>query len=247
LTATVAERGCGYRVQGGVYITCGIGPDGRPVEDFLFCPPLLLPPAQIRAMGLHSPRGIRVVQDQQTKVWHTFDVVGVTSYPNASDMVEEIRRFGLSRRAELQAQDYAKLTPESRHILLHPRAHIENHAELYAARQRERWVYEPCPKGFEHHNSLKVAPQFMCIALWYESLIGGESLRTSFRSVTRKMPAFQYVGAAPPDGFVPDYKLAIIGSFPITAIEVVKASNGDHEWKMERVRGAKVPTRLVDA
>lgn len=42
MNAMPVVRGCGTRKMGCAYAECGMSPDGRPVEDFLVCEPLLL-------------------------------------------------------------------------------------------------------------------------------------------------------------------------------------------------------------
>jgi hypothetical protein len=243
--AVAVERGCGFRKQGGVYFECGVGPGGRPIEEFLFCPPIVLPASWVRATGL-TPRGVRLVQDEATKVWHTFDIIGKEYYPNPSDWVEETKRYGMSRRVELQAQDYSKLTAESRHIVLHERAFIDNPEPLFAAIGRGGW--EPCPKNLPEHRDTGLTPT-MCAALWWECLVDGDPDRMGIdpRTTVRKMPSFVYCGSHPPEGYVPQYRLAIFGSFPISRIVVVKSEQASqHEMKLERVRGAGIPSKLVD-
>lgn len=64
-------------------------------------------------------------------VWHVFDIIGQESYPNVADWIEEARRLGVSRRLELNAEEYGKLTPRSRLFLLHARAVIRNPEDYY--------------------------------------------------------------------------------------------------------------------
>lgn len=90
--AIPVPRGCGERKQTAVYCEVGMGPGGRPLEDFLICPPQKINPAELGV----RPIGVRLVQHQA--VWHTLDWMGSEHYPNVADMVEEVRRFGLSRR-----------------------------------------------------------------------------------------------------------------------------------------------------
>jgi len=85
-------RGCGTRCRGGLYAECGMGPNGSPVENFLMDPPVLLDFARIGVI----PRGTHLVE--RNGATHLFDWIGAESYPNVADFIEEVRRFGLSRR-----------------------------------------------------------------------------------------------------------------------------------------------------
>lgn len=64
-------------------------------------------------------------------VYHVFDIIGQDNYPNVADWIEEARRLGVSRRLELNAEEYGKLTPRSRLFLLHARAVINDPESYY--------------------------------------------------------------------------------------------------------------------
>ena len=64
--AIPAQRGCGRRQKGGCYAECGLGPGGRPIEAFLFDPPILVPD------GFNVPnRGVLLTE--RSGVWHIID------------------------------------------------------------------------------------------------------------------------------------------------------------------------------
>ncbi len=89
--AIPAKRGCGVRQKGGLYAECAISPSGKPIEEFLFDPPIIVP------AGFAVPtRGVVLVE--RAGIWHVVDRVGNEFYPSPADMAEEIKRFGLSRR-----------------------------------------------------------------------------------------------------------------------------------------------------
>src|SRR5262245_36141654 len=129
------ERGCGKRKAGGAYLTVDTSPNGSPIEHFLVDEPQ---PINIAELGI-TPRGVHLIE--RDGVCHAFDWVGQDSYPNVADFIEEARRLGVSRRCELP--DYSKLTAESRLILIHARAWIEN-PEAYRAAMAGRELR--CPR-----------------------------------------------------------------------------------------------------
>lgn len=88
-------------------------------------------------------------------VTHIFDEVGTDNYPNVADFIEEARRRGVSRRLELEASEYARLTPRSRLIMLHKRACIFNPDEYYKEMQGlelDRLARAGCPKNHPQHK-----------------------------------------------------------------------------------------------
>lgn len=223
-------RGCGNRVLGGIYCEIPLSKHGLPLESFLYCPPVVVDAA---ALGL-SNVGVKLIE--RNGVWHIFDIIGKQHYPNVADFVEEARRFGISRRLS-QNLDFSLLTTESRLILLHDRAFIENH-------DKYRGDHE-CPKSVKGHDRDPL-PE-MCISLWGEDLVDGTLLEEGGRRVKRVMPSFEYEGFARPEGVVPKYKLAILGSFPIPKLVVVNdPEDKTHEKALSKAQNAGLPVRLVD-
>jgi hypothetical protein len=226
----VVERGCGTRVKGGVYAEIPLSKHGLPLESFLSCPPVVVDAQQL---GLTNV-GVKLIE--RAGVWHVFDIVGKQHYPNVADFVEEARRFGISRRLS-QNLDFSKLTTDSRLILLHDHAHIDNF-ELY------RGAHE-CPKVKPGHDRDPL-PE-MCISLWWQDLVQGEPTEETGRAVRRKMPSFEYTGYMRPENILPKYRLAIFGSFPIPKLVVVNDPEaGTHEQAFHKARNAGLPVRLVD-
>lgn len=224
------ERGCGTRVKGGVYAEIPLGKHGLPLEDFLLCPPVVVDAA---ALGI-SNIGVKLIE--RDGIWHIFDVVGKQHYPNVMDFVEEARRFGISRRLSTSL-DFSKLTCDSRLILMHDRAHIDNY-HLYRGSHQ-------CPKERTGHDHDPL-PE-MCISLWSQDLIEGVSIEEDGRKVKRVMPSFEYEGYSRPPEVIPKYNLAIFGSFPIPKLVVVNDPDaGTHEKSLQKAKNAGLPVRLVD-
>lgn len=111
--ANPVPRGCGERSAGGVYVESGLGPGGRPLEDFLFDPPLPVPE------GLDLVNKPQIWDDPVTGVPHLWVWVGAEYYPYLPDYLEETRRFGASRKLNPNL-DLSRLVPASRLMLAHP-------------------------------------------------------------------------------------------------------------------------------
>jgi hypothetical protein len=266
----VAERACGFRQVGGIYLSCALGPGGSPAENFLIDPPR---PVDVEAMGLSSI-GTKIipwttVTESPVETHYVFDIVGEDSYPNVADFIEEVRRQGLSRRIARNS-DFAKLDANSRIVLVHRRGFIANSSEYHAQRPKdEKW----CPKDHPKH----IHPTFfeMCAALYWEDVTGGlpadhpdapqgkltvgqkfstdvtgmhmHRRRSESRSVVRTMPSFSYRALCPPVGVTPIYSYAAFASFPIHAIEVIKdRAGGTHDEAIDRACKSGLRVNLVD-
>lgn len=224
-------RGCGTRTAGGTYLCCPLSDDGKPVEYFLLDPPVV---KDWEDLGV-TDVGMKEFQDSDG-TWHLLDVVGRKHYPNVADFIEEVRRFGLSRKIK-SSFDFAKLTARSRIIMLHRSAHIENAAQ----HNRER----ECPCDRRPH--LAKPYEEMCAGLWWEDVQGGEPTSDAGREVTRVMPSFSYTAMTRPGGIDPKYKLAAFANFPIFGIEVIDdPDGGKHEKALENAKRAALNVNLVE-
>lgn len=224
-------RGCGHsRVAGGIYCVSNLSPTGKPIEFFLQDPPLVVNP---RDFGL-SAVGVKLIERQG--VYHIWDWVGSKFYPNVADFVEEVRRFGLSRRIS-NAVSFRKLTMKSRIILLHSRAYIDNYQDY--KRKGE------CPKT-PHVHTLECDE--MCARLWWEDVrVPNHFSHMDQQEVVRVMPGFQYLGLTSPKDIVPNYKLAIFGSFPIHGLEVINdPCDNKHKLSLDLAQSSQLPVQLVD-
>lgn len=114
------KRGCGYRQEGGVYIESGIGPGGVPLEHFIFDVP--------QALEINIKVGVQLWTDPKTHVTHVVDWVGTKHYPYATDIIEEGRRYGFSRKVSPHIK-WQELDERSRLLLVHERGLVSNYAE----------------------------------------------------------------------------------------------------------------------
>jgi hypothetical protein len=247
----MVARGCGAsRVAGGIYLECPLSPYGMPLEEFLVDPPI---PVDTQELGV-TPIGVKLVE--RKGVWHVMDWVGSTHYLNTSDFVEEVRRFGLSRRAATSL-DFKKLTSQSRILLLHSHAYIFNYDKYREVEPDKDNLeglvpYPTCPKNLSEHKRPDM--KTMCARLWYQDVVGGEPVETQgkendarSRCVTRKMPSFEYHALVKPENVDPEYRVAIFASFPITNLAVVKDNEGGtHNRSLMLAEQARIPVALVD-
>ena len=112
--AAAVPRGCGdSREPGGYYLECGLDKNGSPISEFLIDPPIT-PPEDIRG-AIRKPQ---LWEDPQTQINHVVIWVGAEFYPYLSDYVEEVARFGASRRIPQNFQ-FEKLSPHSTMIFVH--------------------------------------------------------------------------------------------------------------------------------
>jgi len=241
-------RGCGTRIAGGIYAVCPMGKGGRPVEEFLFDPPLTLP----ERLNL-APQGVAVLprseDDTSAPVTHLADWVGSKYYPNVADFIEEVRRFGLSRRLP-RSLDFTSFGVESRIFLVHSRA-ILVHPERYRPEASEGVCAFHCPKQESSHEEGAT----MCAGMWWEDVDGGTPVENDDeatawaenRLVMRSMESFSYEGMRRPDGVRGSAIAGFFASFPIFGIEVVRDRNkGKHEQALEHLKDCPLDVDLVD-
>ena len=253
------ERGCGTREAGGVYMELGLDEQGVPVEHFLLDPPRRLDQATQQALGIR-PIGVSTLADpQRPGVVHLVDWIGSSHYPNVADFVEEVRRFGLSRRLGRNF-DFGQITPESRLLCVHANGWLENAAE-YQQDRRLAGAPARCVKSVLGHGAADY--DGMCASLFWQDVFGGEALEPglleaalaaglnphmSTRRVTRRMPSFDYHAFAAPKGVQVRYTPAIFASFPLSRIVVIKDrddSTRDADT-LRKVSRAGVPVDLED-
>jgi hypothetical protein len=239
-------RGCGdSRDAGGIYLECGSEGGGGIPMNFLIQDPIT--PIDPAEYGI-APVGVKLIE--MDGIWHVFDWVGASHYPNAADFLEEAIRLGLSRRIS-KAEDFSKLTAESRLILIHPKAYVsgfETHEDI------------PCPTGKHEAMTTRKGIQEAGV-LW---LVGDRStldlnaarLEKSpcwapfpvepYEAKLRTMPAFDYNLAPAPDGVT--FSPGIIMVAPIERIAVVKDPNDPEytEAAKETAEQAGLPVTLED-
>jgi len=216
-STTSTERGCGKRVPAGIYAETRLSPGGQPIETFIVDPPKRI---DIEAWGL-TARGAKLIE--VGGIWHIFDIVGREHYPYVADMVEEIRRKGASRRLAGNL-DFSRLTPESRLVLVHARAVIDNFNEYP---QPPRVV---CPR-FEHLAHLKEP----CAGLWWHDIPENDLTVDAYGNYQRAIPGGVAYHATPRvEGITPHYHHGIFIRLPVTNLAVIAGRNPQEEREAEK-------------
>jgi len=128
------NRGCGKRKPGGVYICTKLSTHGAPLEEFIIDPPRPYEGEKFRAPVIFEKDGLQ----------HLLFWVGKAFYPFPSDFIEEVRRFGASKRVPVDFP-IEKLIKGSLMFFVHPRAIIRNHNLLPPPPR--------CPKNIAEHLS----------------------------------------------------------------------------------------------
>lgn len=238
-------RGCGTRVEGGIYAECGHSPFGEPLEYFLIDPPMIIDPDEL---GL-SAVGVKLVEGPDG-ITHVMDWVGKNHYPNVADFLEEVRVLGMSRRLP-KSLDFSKLQHGSRVLLVHSKAHIENHADYWNDLREFDGATRFCPQKHDHHNIARV--EEMCARLWWYDVIPDLSraereamYAAGEREFERHFASAHYKAVMPPEGITGEYAPAIFASFPISNLSVIRAEDGSHEGAVDAVKHASVEFSLDD-
>jgi hypothetical protein len=242
MSTPAVARGCGSRAAGGVYAEAPLGPFGQPIEFFLCCPPR---PVVAEALGLSSV-GVKLIE--RNGVWHLWDIVGQDGYPNVADFVEEIRRFGVSRRLP-RTLDFSKLSRDSRLVLLHRKAVIGNPADYYRTEEHERPMMtrgEECFAQLAEHDAPTDPNASMCGRLWWQDVQDGQLIEGAGRFVKRTMPSFAYYAEQPPQDAAPRHSLGVFGVFPVNNLALVEAPDGSHQKTFAAMADAGLPTEVVE-
>ncbi len=233
------KRGCGYRQEGGIYLTTPTSKAGSPIEAFLIDPPIRLNPD----LGV-SPIGVTIIT--MNGVNHVVDWVGSQHYPNVLDFIEETRRYGLSRRVA-STIDFSLLTRESRWIGVHARAMIENPERYYAALDEDGT--RVCPRNKAAHSGPEPATAEalrMCVQLYWHDVEGGTPMDDVTRAVKRDMPSFTYYAHRAPQYAEPLYSPAMFISLPIKGIDVIRSKSGLHETNAAKASASGLPVSIEE-
>jgi len=147
--ADPVPRGCGDREPGGVYAECGLSPRGRPLEEFLIDPPLPIPPGldlvnKPQTWQRMLPTGEPALDGEGLPIYDLLIWVGQEHYTYCPDFLEEVKRYGASRRLNPNL-DLSLLSRSSRMIMAHP--HVINTA------WQEQRPPQSCKKEVPGHDA----------------------------------------------------------------------------------------------
>ena len=190
-----------------------------PLSYFLFDPPILV--ENPTAWGL-SAQGISYVK--KGDVYHAQDWIGMDSYPNAADVLEECVNIGGSGLVPLTNQ-IGQLTPgKSRRLLFHPAGHLYN-AQPYKEQLLSGNSFPDCAKPVDspEYKLHRAINNQMCSMLHWQHVEGG--VVNFGRTVTRKIGDTSYFAASPIQEAKPDQALALIAWLPIDELHIVQGDD----------------------
>lgn len=196
------SRGCGERVEDGLYLTVEMSPDGQPVEFFLVDP-------AVEWRGPTTLRSPMFIEDR-LGVTHLVLGVGATYYPFVPDFVEEVRRLGVSKRVP-RTFEAARLSKDSKFLLMHPRS-IPGFAYKASC---------TCPKNNrEPHECVGCLWSLSTLKNFDQVHELGESRESSEESPVCivKTPSCYYDTVKPqePTAFVDNYAAGVFLAFPMS-------------------------------
>lgn len=251
-------RRCGSgRTAGGIYNAIDLGADGMPIEFFLFCPVLEIP-ADLKL----SPQGIGVFE--KDGIAFAADMVGTVHYPFVPDFLMEGLNFGFSRRFP-KTTDFTKFTQESRHLLAHARARIDDPflTRLYEFSQGSgitRWG-DKCPKSCAEHefkSSEKIVakPGASCLRLLWETMQPGKGddvnpddlmfKRYGAKNAIAEGVTYSFFASQPCDNLEVTFQPGFFMWLPLKFEVVYDAENGTHEEAIKALKGCPIDWNLVD-
>ena len=139
--------------------------------------------------------------------------------------------------------EYERLTRESRLLVIHSRAYVENARDYYLHEETE--IVRPCFRGNpEHDFDASHLSGELCSRLWWQDV---ESGPLDERAGYRRIPCGRlYTCHATPEGVKPDYSVGIFGAFPVKQIEVIRGDDGEHEETAEKVKASHIPMFFAD-
>lgn len=243
------QRGCGRRVEGGVYFETATGPDGIAIENFWCDPPA---PWEYET---ESKVGQEIVQPNED-VPHVVDHIGTSHYAYPCDLLEEVRVHGLSRRVSKNF-DFGRLTPDSRIILIHDRAVATSppacmeHAQDKIAEEAD--TLEQRDRVFRRHRSrcalfetgstkhIRNPSEHPCTRHWYldaPATTGG---------LTRKVGDTYFQVSTEGDPQI-ETETGVIASFPIHRLCVIESADGSHSDTRDEIASqSSIPAVVNDA
>jgi len=166
------------------------------------------------------------------EVMHIIDVVGKQHYPNLADYVEEMGRYGISRKLSRRL-NLSGLSKKSRLYLAHDKAWVSN-------------IYDygdwKCLKN-KHVHKPGVLPKedCCCSGIWWQDLNPDGCQTVRGRLVRRTMPSFKYQGYVRPEGVVPLYERGIFAIFPLGGANLTVINGPGAEEATAAAQRASLP------
>jgi hypothetical protein len=210
-----------------------------PLEFFLCDPPLLM------------PQGLDIIN--KTQIWQRpgspsdapiYDLliwVGAEHYPYVSDFIEEVRRFGASRRISENLQ-LSMLSHESKMILAHPRCRNVLWNEQRAPSECGRNITTHVSYPLEERSGpcLFKAYELVPIEASFDGhLIQSDGGPFAIRMIGDTTYTYHPTGESP-DGLAP----GIFARLPLTGLTMITDGDGTLTAGQERAKNRLVETTL---
>jgi hypothetical protein len=234
-------RGCGTRSSGGLYLESGTGYGGKPLEFFLSDPPI--------PMTCDTKLGVELIE--RGGVMHILDWIGEQHYPFITDLLEEGRHYGFSRRIP-RTLNLSRLSADSRILIVHARGLVVNHEALrpfmpehYNTPYTEQGRGKPAHEHHCGHLERTGSPEHYqpephahgCTRdLWAVPPATRVKDGVPPRYIREFASIFYEVFPLAPDAPAPEYVSALVASLPITNISVIRARDGSHTQTLAKVR-----------
>jgi len=182
---------------------------------------------------------------------YVLDRVGEQHYPFPSDLLEEGRHYGFSRRIP-GTLDLSRLTAESRILIVHAKGLVVNNEALrpfmperYNAPYNEQGRRKPAHKHHCGYLERTASPDHYQPDLHTHSCTrdlwaAPPASRVEDGAPPRYIREFASISyeVAPlaPDAPAPEYVSALLALLPITNISVIKAKDSSHQETLGKIR-----------
>jgi|ETNmetMinimDraft_11_1059920.scaffolds.fasta_scaffold05234_6 hypothetical protein len=236
------DRGCGIRKAGMIYHVVDEDTIGNSGSAWAFAVDPPIPMINPEGMGISAqgisvlPRcnmlGIQEIDDAGVPIFDAWDWVGYNGYPNAADFLMEVEAMGVSRLFP-KTTGFNKLTAASYHILVHPRAIINEASKIH--QRRLSWEgHLRCPQSHDIHITPMKDEESTCASMWVECVEGATRFTKHTRMGRREMPSFSYLCGTAPQKPKISFGPGIFMRFPLRHFEiVVDTEMGTHEKALE--------------
>lgn len=250
-------RGCGKRVQGGVYVVTKLSPFGIPINSFLFDPPWV--PIDTEG-NVHYPGavGLHLVENPYKEgVVDLWDWIGEQYYPYFPDFWEEARLYGLSRRISSNT-NFEQLSKDSGIIGFHRKGILKGSRKFYEYLLNtfeKNTFMDLCPQNYEHRLDDK--ENIFCVRyLWqlvdeveeYENRLHVIPIPRSSNNLQNFYMAAYYPDWIKSKQFKVEWIPAAMFRLPIHRLEIVKDPIGGlHELALEKIEKSvtDIPYQVV--
>ena len=233
---------------GEIYVESGSLTGEKPIEYFIIDPPVEVGFSDQKVYGIkprhnHEKHKIActdsIVREStgdnpMNFVNHMVSWVWQREYNNVSDLIENVRRFGITRRVGLE--NLQKMSRESLLVLVHSKGYIENWRKYGN-------MLRPCPKTVNDCGTIPEShilwgagsnpPSTMCAGYWWGDIEGGRAVDNglplsgnmvyrdfvpSDKEAMAGYSTWSYVGFASP--VEPKYSPAMVLRLPISRVLV---------------------------